>query len=388
MAGFGGMAGVQDTTMKKKKWVPPERQPIQDDNVQTDQTDQFNLGEANPMAMDVMNQMMSGSAFDPYRQMSQEAMGRAEANKRAVAAGKIARSGQVGQGMGGQIAGATEQGILSNRFDQMLNTQMAEQQMKERGVGMYQQGRGLEADIAYKEAGLGLEKERIGEMTAGRESSERMASEELAGRERIAGQQERGTMSRFGRELSSREKMQEKSLEEQRLGRESLENYRGRQLDLVGEELGLKREMFESDSDFRERVQNWKEDYGEKELGLKEQQVETDRLRQLSNAAYQKGQLDLGWGTLDFQKMSFTEKLDLQKDAQKWLEKYQQGTMDLNQLQFELESKYKNWIMEKGDESIEKEKEKEKEEKEKRVGDGRYGYWTWDEQGNRKWEWY
>ena len=87
MAGFGGMAGIQDTTMPKKKWVPPERQPIQDDNVQTDQTNPFDLGQANPLAMDVMNQMMSGSAFDPYRQMSQEALARAEANKRAVAAG-------------------------------------------------------------------------------------------------------------------------------------------------------------------------------------------------------------------------------------------------------------------------------------------------------------
>ena len=364
MAGYGGMAGAQDTTAMKKKWVPPDKQPINQDAQEKDQAPLLNIGEQSGLSQDVINQMMSGQAFDPYRQMSQEATGRAEANQRALTAGKIAQSGQVGQGMAGQIAGATEQNILGNRFDQMLNTQMAEQEMKERGVGAYQRGRGLEADIAYKEAGLGMEQQRIGEIAKGRESSERIAGQEIGSRERMAAASEKGVQSRFGRELTSRERMAEKSLEEQRLGREGLEDYRGKQLDLMGEELGLKREMFESDNDFRDRVQEWQEKTGEKEFGLKEkglnlqeQRLELDRLEQLSNAAYQKGQLELGWGTLNFNKMSFTEKLDLQKDAQKWLKEYQQGSLDLGQLQQAMEEKYKDWIMENTEEQQEKAEE-------------------------------
>ena len=367
MAGYGGMGGIQDTTVKKKKWVPPDRQPINQQGDTTkpeDKSPLMDMGGPSGMSQDVINQMMSGSAFDPYRQMSQEAMARSEANRRALTSGKIAQSGQVGQGMAGQIAGATEQDILGRRFDTMLNTEMAQQEMKESGVGMYQRGRGLEADIAYKEAGLGLEKERIGEMGEERAMRERLGEREIGSRERMAAAQEKGAMSRFGRELTSREKMHGESLEEQRLGRESLENYRGRQLDLAGEELGLKREMFESDDEFRDRVQEWREKTGEKEFGLKEkelslqeQRVEIDRLQQLANAAYQKGQLDLGFATLDFQKMSFTEKLDLQKDAQEWLKQYQQGQLDLGQLQQQMEEKYKDWFMEMKEEEVEKSEE-------------------------------
>lgn len=366
MPGYGGMGGIQDTTTQKKKWVPPDRQPINQNTQDKDQAPLMDIGAPSGMSQDVIDRMMSGEAFDPYRSMSQEAMGRAEANRRAVAAGKIARSGQVGQGMAGQIAGATEQDILGRRFDTMLKTEMAEQEMKERGVGMYQRGRGLEADIAYKGAGLELEKERIGESREERLQRERISEREIGSRERMAAAQEKGAMSRFGRELTSREKMHGESIEEQRLSREDLSKFRGEQLDLAGEELGLKREMFESDADFRERVQDYKEKYGEQELGIREKEAETRRLQQLANAAYQKGQLDLGFATLDFNKMSFTQKLDLQKDAQNWLKEFQQGTMDLNQLRFELEKKYKEWFMEK--------KEEETEEPEMQ--------WVKDENGN------
>jgi len=377
MAGYGGMGGITDTTVKKKKWVPPDRQPINQQGDTTkpeDKSPLMDMGGPSGMSQDVINQMMSGSAFDPYRQMSQEAMARSEANRRALTSGKIAQSGQVGQGMAGQIAGATEQDILGRRFDTMLNTEMAQQQMKERGVGMYQRGRGLEADIAYKEAGLGLEKERIGEMGEERAMRERLGEREIGSRERMAAAQEKGAMSRFGRELTSREKMHGESLEEQRLGRESLENYRGRQLDLAGEELGLKREMFESDDEFRDRVQQWKEEYGAQEMGLKEKEAETHRLQQMANAAYQKGQLDLGWGTLDFQKMSFQQRQDLAEDAQEWLEQYQQGTLDLAQLQYEIDKKYKEHIIESDKEKTEREKEKDKKKEEMK--------WVRDENGN------
>lgn len=358
MPGYGGMGGIQDTTVKKKKWVPPDRQSINQQGDTTrpeDKSPLMDIGAPSGMSQDVINQMMSGSAFDPYRQMSQEAMARSEANRRALTAGKIARAGQVGQGMGEQIAGATEQDILGQRFDTMLSTEMAQQQMKEQGVGMYQRGRGLEADIAYKGAGLELEERRIGEMGEERAMRERMGEREIGSRERMAAAQEKGAMSRFGRELTSRERIAEKGLEEQRLSREDLSKYRGEQLDLAGEELGLQRERFESDADFRERVQEWKEQFGEKEFGLREKEAETRRLQQLANAAYQKGQLDLGFATLDFNKMSFTDRLDLQKDAQNWLKEFQQGTMDLNQLRFELEKKYKEWFMEKKEEEIEDE---------------------------------
>ena len=155
MAGVGAIS-----TQDRKKWTYPSRQKVPSAAATPEggaENKMLGMEGYSPLAKSVTDQMMSGAAFDPYRKMSQEAMARREANKRAAAAGRISRGGMAQQGMGRQITAGTEESLGRQRYDTMLQTEMAAQKMKEQGVGMYQRGRAGESDIAYRQAGLDIQ---------------------------------------------------------------------------------------------------------------------------------------------------------------------------------------------------------------------------------------
>lgn len=85
----------------------------------------------------VISGMLTGSAYDPMKQQNNEAMARAEAQQRANAADQVNRFGGVGQGIGSQIANATESNILQNRFNQNLKNAVATEELKQKGLNAY-----------------------------------------------------------------------------------------------------------------------------------------------------------------------------------------------------------------------------------------------------------
>lgn len=85
----------------------------------------------------VVSDMLTGKSFDPMKAATQEGLARAEANERAKSAEQINRFGAVGQGIGNQMAQATESGIAANRFDQSVTLRQAEQDSKIAGLGAY-----------------------------------------------------------------------------------------------------------------------------------------------------------------------------------------------------------------------------------------------------------
>ena len=322
----------------KKKWIPPESQPLNPEP--EEKPVELQLGERDKTADQVIADMMSGKSFDPYRAQTQEAMARAEANKRAQSAGAIARSGQVGQGMAGQISGGTEQDILSNRFDTMLNTKMAEEQMKRTGVGMYEQGRMSEAGIAGQRAGIELQGKSLAEQKSAREQSALLAASELQSRERMSQQQlqSQESMARAGRYQQSEQfKL---SIDEQRLAREAQQKLDQGRLDLSREEQAALDKFRTGQLELGKQEQTYKEKYGDREQMLAEKRADTERLRQISDEFYQRGQIDLGFGKLNFDKMSFEQQHRLQEKAQEWLQKYQQGTLSMDKLKLEIQKEY------------------------------------------------
>lgn len=85
----------------------------------------------------VISGMLTGSAYDPMRKANNEAMARAEAQQRANTADQVNRFGGVGQGIGSQIANATESNILQNRFNQNLKNAVATEELKQEGLNAY-----------------------------------------------------------------------------------------------------------------------------------------------------------------------------------------------------------------------------------------------------------
>jgi len=377
-------------TTKRKKWIPPESQPLN-----PEQPELGNRGQPDPNQ--IIADMMSGKAFDPYRQQTQEAMARAEANKRAQSAGYIARSGQVGQGMAGQISGGAEQDILSNRFDTMLNTKMAEQQMKQAGVGMYEQGRmnaeqirasqeaqRLEAErmatqekqfgmslqeqkdarIAqekiqqgnldlsraeqaalekFRTGQMGLQEKSLAEQIEARKQQGLMGVSELQSRERMSQQQlqSQEAMARAGRYQQSEQfKL---SIDEQRLAREAQQKLDQGRLDLSREEQAALDKFRTGQLELGKQEQTYKEKYGDREQMLAEKRADTEKLRQISDEFYQRGQIDLGFQKLDFDKWSFKDQHALQVAAQDWLEKYQKGQLSLDQIKVKIQQQIADW---------------------------------------------
>lgn len=100
--------------------------------------------------------------------------------------------------------------------------------------------------------------------------------------------------------------------------------------------------------------------------------AEDRRLRKIKDNFYRTGQYDLGYAILDLNKMDTTERLQLQRDAQKWLELYNKGQITYEQLEAEIRKKYKDKLIYK-DNMIslqEKDLNLEKEQTEGKKGEG------------------
>ena len=81
-----------------------------------------------------LNDMLTGKAFDPLASQMQEAQARAEMQQRGATARDINRFGGVGQGIGQQIAANTEAGLRRDRFDNLINQDVARQDLKLQGM--------------------------------------------------------------------------------------------------------------------------------------------------------------------------------------------------------------------------------------------------------------
>ena len=103
----------------------------------------------------VVNDMLSGKMYDPMRAANQEALVRTEAQQRANTANQINRFGAVGQGIGSQIANATESNIRKNRFDSSIQADIAENDMRRQGLQEVRNTIGAERDL------LGIERDRF-----------------------------------------------------------------------------------------------------------------------------------------------------------------------------------------------------------------------------------
>lgn len=347
-----GTAGVQK---RNQRFSLPKREKVPSATE--------TIGAGDPLAAQVTQDMMSGAAFDPYRAFSSEARARTEANQRSLTAGAISRSGQVGQGMGEQRAAGTERDISRGRFDTQLQTEMAEQQLKERGVGVYQRGRGLEADIAFREQGVRQGDEALAEQRAGRIERGEIAREGIGSGERIATKNLAAQREIEANRLSSVEKMHDLDIGEKKLAREGLEKFRQgsldlsrdefnaldkartRGLDLNEEELAALERYRTGQQKFQEKAQNWLEKYQSGLLDISEMDAETRRMAQKADEIYKTGMLKLGQSTLDFNKMSFQQKQDLAEKAQGWLEEFQAGTLDLRKVQQEIDRDYKSALI-------------------------------------------
>jgi hypothetical protein len=86
-------------------------------------------------ASDVINNQLTGKAYDPYALQTQQALGRAEANQRAKTASMIHSSGFSGTPLGASAGNAVESDLLRNRFDTNLGIEAARQDMMNTGVG-------------------------------------------------------------------------------------------------------------------------------------------------------------------------------------------------------------------------------------------------------------
>jgi len=86
-------------------------------------------------ASDVINNQLTGKAYDPYALQAQQALGRAEANQRAKTASAIHSSGFSGTPLGASAGNAVESDLMRNRFDTNLGIEVERQNMMNTGVG-------------------------------------------------------------------------------------------------------------------------------------------------------------------------------------------------------------------------------------------------------------
>jgi len=87
---------------------------------------------------DTLNQSLSGQIYDPFVAGQQQALATAEANKRAGTAAQVASAGFAGTGIGQQAGGATEDQLLSNRFNTNIGIEQAKNQSRLAALGMAQ----------------------------------------------------------------------------------------------------------------------------------------------------------------------------------------------------------------------------------------------------------
>ena len=101
--------------------------------------------------------MLTGSAYDPMRTQTQAGLAQYEKNQRAGTAATINRFGFTGQGIGQQVAGATEGQLAGNRFAANTGMDVAEQNMRQAGMDLatsYAQNQNVAAQNAFNNATL------------------------------------------------------------------------------------------------------------------------------------------------------------------------------------------------------------------------------------------
>lgn len=123
------MATTTDTKKKNVFTEPYNVDPMNTGTILGGKTDISNQYQQN------LNDMLTGKAFDPLASQMQEAQARAEMQQRGATARDINRFGGVGQGIGQQIAANTEAGLRRDRFDNLINQDVARQNLKLQGMG-------------------------------------------------------------------------------------------------------------------------------------------------------------------------------------------------------------------------------------------------------------
>ena len=122
------MATTTDTKKKNVFTEPYNVDPMNTGTILGGKTDISNQYQQN------LNDMLTGKAFDPLASQMQEAQARAEMQQRGATARDINRFGGVGQGIGQQIAANTEAGLRRDRFDNLINQDVARQDLKLQGM--------------------------------------------------------------------------------------------------------------------------------------------------------------------------------------------------------------------------------------------------------------
>jgi len=118
----------------------------------------------------VINDMLSGAAFNPHAIQMREALGRAEANQRASTASQIHQAGFSGTPLGAGVGNAAEGALLRNRFDTNLGIEVARQGMKQDGAQMALGYADQANRFALDRERLGMEKDRFVQEQAANES--------------------------------------------------------------------------------------------------------------------------------------------------------------------------------------------------------------------------
>jgi len=83
----------------------------------------------------VIGNQLAGQAYSPFALQTQQALGRAEANRRAATASAIHSAGFSGTPLGVAAGNATEAELLRNRFDANLGIEVERQNLMNTGVG-------------------------------------------------------------------------------------------------------------------------------------------------------------------------------------------------------------------------------------------------------------
>lgn len=110
----------------------------------------------------VISGMLTGSAYDPFEQANKEALARTERQQRAETADQINRFGALGQGIGSQIANATESNLQTNRFAQNLENAKAREELKQKGLSAYENSINAENNLTNVDRNkLGLESDQV-----------------------------------------------------------------------------------------------------------------------------------------------------------------------------------------------------------------------------------
>jgi hypothetical protein len=128
------MALFDTTTTKKKKLFGDEQSPSSRlfselPTGEEDNPTQAGIGKT-------LRGMISGDAYDPYRTQQRETLARGAQQLRAETGSGVAGSGMLGQGQAVQSQQGTEQRIFQTLSDTETGMNIAEQEMKERGIGL------------------------------------------------------------------------------------------------------------------------------------------------------------------------------------------------------------------------------------------------------------